>query len=36
MSVSVVDPSLALLETLTRPAACTEELSQINESLRRR
>ena len=36
MSVSVVDPTLAHLETLTRPTPCTEELSQINESLRRR
>ncbi|HEX5208121.1 MAG TPA: GAF domain-containing sensor histidine kinase [Steroidobacteraceae bacterium] len=36
MSVSVVDPTFAHLETLTRPTPCTEELSQINESLRRR
>jgi signal transduction histidine kinase len=36
MSVSVVDPALARLEPLTESAPCTEELSQINESLRRR
>jgi signal transduction histidine kinase len=36
MSVSVVDPALALLDTLTGAGPCTEELSQINESLRRR
>ena len=36
MSVSVVDPTFAHLESLTRPAPCKEELSQINESLRRR
>ena len=36
MSVSVVDPALARLEPLTESGARTEELSQINESLRRR
>jgi signal transduction histidine kinase len=36
MSVSVVDPALARLEPLTESRPCTEELSQINESLRRR
>lgn len=37
MSVSVADAALAHLETLTRESTpCTEELSQINESLRRR
>jgi len=36
MSVSVVDPALARLESLTESSPCTEELSQINESLRRR
>ncbi len=36
MSVSVVDPPLARLEPLTEAGHCTEELSQINESLRRR
>ena len=36
MSVSVADPPLVRLETLTESGRCTEELSQINESLRRR
>jgi signal transduction histidine kinase len=36
MSVSVVDPALARLEPLTESTPCTEELSHINESLRRR
>ncbi len=36
MSVSVVDPALSRLEPLTESTPCTEELSQINESLRRR
>ena len=36
MSVSVVDPALALLEPLKGPSPCKEELSQISESLRRR
>ncbi len=36
MSVSVADSALARLETLTGSSPCTEELSQINESLRRR
>ncbi|HEX5459629.1 MAG TPA: GAF domain-containing sensor histidine kinase [Steroidobacteraceae bacterium] len=37
MSVSVADAALAHLESLTRKSTpCTEELSQINESLRRR
>ena len=36
MSVSVVDPAFARLESLTESSPCTEELSQINESLRRR
>jgi signal transduction histidine kinase len=36
MSVSVADAALAQLESLTRESTCTEELSQINESLRRR
>ena len=36
MSVSVADSALARLDTLTAPRPCTEELSQINESLRRR
>jgi signal transduction histidine kinase len=36
MSVSVVDPAVARLEPLTEAAPCTEELSHINESLRRR
>ncbi|MGH8200029.1 MAG: GAF domain-containing sensor histidine kinase [Steroidobacteraceae bacterium] len=36
MSVSVVDPALARLEPLTESSPCAEELSQINESLRRR
>ena len=35
MSVSVVDPALARLEALTK-SPCGEEISQINESLRRR
>src|SRR5487761_881943 len=37
MSVSVTDPALAPhLESLTKSAPCAEELTQINESLRRR
>jgi hypothetical protein len=36
MSVSVADPALARLESLTESSPRTEELSQINESLRRR
>jgi signal transduction histidine kinase len=36
MSVSVVDPAFAALESLSGSSPCTEELSQINESLRRR
>ncbi|MDE2051461.1 MAG: GAF domain-containing protein, partial [Gammaproteobacteria bacterium] len=36
MSVSVADPALAHLEALQGSGPCTEELSQINESLRRR
>jgi signal transduction histidine kinase len=36
MSVSVADPAFARLESLTGTGPCTEELSQINESLRRR
>jgi signal transduction histidine kinase len=36
MSVSVADPALASLESLTGSGPCTEELSQINESLHRR
>jgi signal transduction histidine kinase len=36
MSVSVVDPAVARLDSLTESSPCTEELSQINESLRRR
>ncbi len=36
MSVSVVDPALARLEPLTESTPCTEELSHVNESLRRR
>jgi len=36
MSVSVADPPVARLESLTGSGQCTEELSQINESLRRR
>jgi signal transduction histidine kinase len=36
MSVSVVDPAFARLESLTESSPCTEELSQVNESLRRR
>ncbi|HET9108572.1 MAG TPA: GAF domain-containing sensor histidine kinase [Steroidobacteraceae bacterium] len=36
MSVSVADPAFARLEALTESGPCTEELSQINESLRRR
>jgi signal transduction histidine kinase len=36
MSVSVVDPALTRLEPLTESTPCTEELSHINESLRRR
>ena len=36
MSVSVADPALARLESLSGSSPCTEELSQINESLRRR
>jgi signal transduction histidine kinase len=36
MSVSVVDPAFARLDSLTESGPCTEELSQINESLRRR
>jgi signal transduction histidine kinase len=36
MSVSVADPALALLDSLSGSSPCTEELSQINESLRRR
>ena len=36
MSVAVTDPALAHLDSLTESSPCTEELSQINESLRRR
>jgi signal transduction histidine kinase len=36
MSVSVADPAPALLDSLGGSRPCTEELSQINESLRRR
>jgi signal transduction histidine kinase len=36
MSVSVVDPAFVRLDSVPGPAPCTEELSQINESLRRR
>jgi len=36
MSVSVADAAFARLESLTGSGPCTEELSQINESLRRR
>jgi len=36
MSVSVADPALAHLESLTETGPCSQELSQINESLRRR
>lgn len=36
MSVSVADPAFARLEALSEGGPCTEELSQINESLRRR
>ncbi len=36
MSVSVADPAFARLESLAESSPCTEELSQINESLRRR
>lgn len=36
MSVTVADPAFARLEALTGSSPCTEELSQINESLRRR
>ena len=36
MSVSVADPALTVLEPLPGPSRCKEELSQINESLRRR
>jgi len=35
MSVSVADPAVARLDSLTE-SPCTEEISQINESLRRR
>jgi len=36
MSLSVAEPALARLETRTGSTPCAEELSQINESLRRR
>jgi signal transduction histidine kinase len=36
MSATVADPAFARLEALSGPGPCTEELSQINESLRRR
>ncbi len=36
MSVSVVDPAFSALEPLPGSGPCTEELSQVNESLRRR
>ncbi len=36
MSVSVADPAFARLEALAESSPCSEELSQINESLRRR
>jgi signal transduction histidine kinase len=36
MSVSVADPALVPLESLTQTGPCSPELSQINESLRRR
>ncbi len=36
MSVSAVDPAFAGLDSLTPSGPCTEELSHINESLRRR
>ncbi|HVC31748.1 MAG TPA: histidine kinase, partial [Steroidobacteraceae bacterium] len=36
MSVTVANPAFARLDPLTGPSPCTEELSQINESLRRR
>jgi signal transduction histidine kinase len=36
MSVSVADQALAHLEALTESTPCTEELTHINESLRRR
>ncbi|MBW4052475.1 MAG: GAF domain-containing protein [Proteobacteria bacterium] len=36
MSVSVADPAFARLEALAESSPCSEELNQINESLRRR
>ena len=36
MSVSVADPAFARLEALAEVSPCSEELNQINESLRRR
>ena len=36
MSVSVADTALAHLESVPESGSCTQELSQINESLRRR
>jgi signal transduction histidine kinase len=36
MSVSVADPAVVRLDSLGGSGPCTEELSQINESLRRR
>jgi signal transduction histidine kinase len=36
MSVSVADPAFARLEALAEASPCSEELNQINESLRRR